>query len=196
MASPDLLPHAPASPPDLPAAAPSRRSRLTRLLPEVAALAVVAALWPVTGSLESSAGGPGPGFFPRVLLAVLGVSALIGLAREVVRRRPGRSASTSVALEDDGGPTDVRRALFAAGLVLGYVAATALVGFVLASTVFVATFLWLSGHRSWWRLVAVAGVAPLVLAYVFVKVVYIALPTGLGPFDAVTVALYAVFGIY
>ena len=34
------------------------------------------------------------------------------------------------------------------------------------------------------------------LAYVFVKVVYIALPTGLGVFDTVTVALYRLFGIY
>ena len=39
-------------------------------------------------------------------------------------------------------------------------------------------------------------VAPQVLAYVFVKVVYIALPTGIGIFDTVTVALYRVFGIY
>ena len=34
------------------------------------------------------------------------------------------------------------------------------------------------------------------LAYVFVKIVYIALPTGVGVFDTVTVFLYRVFGIY
>ena len=73
---------------------------------------------------------------------------------------------------------------------LGYVAATAVMGWVLASTAFALVFLWLSGHRKPWTLIAVAVVAPQVLAYVFVKVVYIALPTGMGVFDTMTVALY------
>ena len=57
-------------------------------------------------------------------------------------------------------------------------------------------FLWLSGHRKPWTLLGVALVAPQVLAYLFVKIVYIALPTGVGVFDTVTVLLYRVFGIY
>jgi putative tricarboxylic transport membrane protein len=186
----------------------SRREHLlVRTAPELLTLLLVAVLWPNTASLDSSAGGPGPAFFPQVLLALLALASLVGLVVEWRRSRRGTAAATPVpevpgpgdpglGTEDEGEETDLRRALQAAALVLGYVAATAVMGWVLASTAFALVFLWLSGHRKPWTLLGVALVAPQVLAYLFVKIVYIALPTGIGVFDTVTVLLYRVFGIY
>jgi putative tricarboxylic transport membrane protein len=171
------------------------------------ALVMVAVLWPATLSLSSSAGGPGPAFFPQVLLGMLAVASLVGVGQEVRRSRSGRRPAVPVAevplpsdpglgTEEEAEETDLKRALVAAALVLGYVAATAVMGWVLASIAFALVFLWMSGHRKPWTLIAVAVVAPQVLAYVFVKIVYIALPTGIGVFDTATVALYRVLGIY
>ncbi|WP_167305882.1 tripartite tricarboxylate transporter TctB family protein [Nocardioides euryhalodurans] len=200
MALPDLLQreHAPA------ATTPSRERFVVRVLPELGALLLVAVLWPRTAGMTSSAGGPGPAFVPQLLLGVLAASALVGVLLEVRRRLGGHRDRTAVAVaatDPDAAtegeePTNLRRALLAAALVLTYVAATALLGWLLASTAFALVFLRFSGHRRPWPLVAVAVVAPQVLAYVFVKVVYIALPTGVGVFDTVTVALYRLFGIY
>lgn len=199
MALPDLLQRE-----DTPATAtPSRERFVVRVLPELGALLLVSVLWPRTAGMTSSAGGPGPAFVPQVLLGVLAASALVGVLLEVRRRfgghrdRPaGAPAAAPEEASDGAEPTNLRRALLAAALVLTYVGATALLGWLLASTAFALVFLWLSGHRRPWTLVAVAVVAPQVLAYVFVKVVYIALPTGVGVFDTVTVALYRLFGIY
>jgi putative tricarboxylic transport membrane protein len=44
--------------------------------------------------------------------------------------------------------------------------------------------------------VPVAAVVAVVFTYVFVKVVYMSLPTGVGVFDSLTVALYELLGIY
>lgn len=185
---------------------PERRDPLlVRVAPELVGLALVAVLWPATTGLESSAGGPGPAFFPQVLLVLLTLASLIGLVVEVRRSRAGSSRArvASAAAEapvTDVGPdedeTHLPRALQAAALVLAYVAATAVMGWVLASTAFALVFLVLSGHRRPLPVLAVALVAPQVLAYLFVKVVYIALPTGVGLFDTVTVALYRLFGVY
>ncbi|QIK67356.1 tripartite tricarboxylate transporter TctB family protein [Nocardioides sp. HDW12B] len=184
-----------------------REPLVVRVAPELVTLALVAVLWPATVSLDSAAGGPGPAFFPQVLLAVLALASVGGLVVEARRSRGGAAPATAVSevpgpgdpglgSEDEGEETDLRRALQAAGLVLGYVAAIAVMGWVLASTLFALVFLWLSGHRKPWALLGVALVAPQVLAYLFVKIVYIALPTGVGVFDTVTVFLYRVFGIY
>jgi len=167
-------------------------------VPELGALVVVCALWPVTLGLESSAGGPGPAFVPQLLLAVLGVTSAAGILVELRRSRSGgavvrpAAGGTGEELEAHSLP----RALVASALVLGYVAGTVLLGWVIASSGFAALFLWLSGRRGLWVMLAVAVVAPQVLAYVFVRVVYIPLPTGLGIFDTVTVVLYQVLGIY
>ena len=180
---------------------------LVRVVPELMALVMVAVLWPATLSLSSSAGGPGPAFFPQVLLGMLAVASLVGVGQEVRRSRSGRRPAVAVpevpapgdpvlGTEEEAEETDLKRALVAAALVLGYVAATAVMGWVLASIAFALVFLWMSGHRKPWTLIAVAVVAPQVLAYVFVKIVYIALPTGIGVFDTATVALYRVLGIY
>ena len=187
--------------------APGGEHLLVRVVPELLALVLVAVLWPATIALSSSAGGPGPAFVPQLLLGMLALASLTGVAQEVRLSRSGRRSAVAVSAqpepsdpglgsEEEAEETDLRRALLAAALVLGYVAATAVMGWVLASTAFALVFLWLSGHRKPWTLLGVAVVAPQVLAYVFVKVVYIALPTGIGIFDTVTVALYRVFGIY
>jgi hypothetical protein len=65
---------------------------------------------------------------------------------------------------------------------------------MIATMVFLAAFIWLGGQHTWvGPLVAVVG--GLVLTYVFVGVVYVSVPTGVGVFDTVTVAVYRLLGI-
>jgi putative tricarboxylic transport membrane protein len=80
-------------------------------------------------------------------------------------------------------------------LVVGYVVGMLFLGYILATALFLIAFIYLGGQRKWY--VVPLGIASsLLFAYVFLKVVYIALPSGVGIFDQLTVLLYELLGVY
>ena len=89
-------------------------------------------------------------------------------------------------------------ALLFAGLalVIAYAVATVLIGFPLATVLFLVGFSCLGGYRHVASLLLVAFGTTLVLLYVFVYLVYISLPLGVGPFVDLNVALYRLLGIF
>jgi putative tricarboxylic transport membrane protein len=87
-----------------------------------------------------------------------------------------------------------RSVAIAVALAVGYVWATMFVGYLFATMAFLTAFAWLGGQRRWYTPL-VGAVGALVLAYVFVGVVYVSVPTGVGVFDTLTVAIYRLLGI-
>lgn len=168
----------------------SRRSRAVwSLLLFIVALALLLLL-NAQGHFRSDAGELGPNFWPQLWLGVLLALTALDVAAELLRARvPVREAAAR--------PRDNLR-LVAAGTV--YVAAYALimvlVGFALATAVFLVAFAYLGGYRNL-RVLALTAVATTVaLLYLFVQVVYISLPLGAGPFVGMNVALYRLLGIF
>jgi Tripartite tricarboxylate transporter TctB family len=185
---------------------PAHSSRTTaplvqRIAPEIAVLAVCAVLLVVTGDLTTSAAGPGPAFYPRLLIGLLVLAMAVRIVQEM---RHGARVRAGVAPERAGGePSDFdpdlisdRRVWAATGFVVAYVLGSLYLGWPLATFVFVVGFLWAAGKRQLAVTVPVAAVVAVVFTYVFVKVVYMSLPTGVGVFDSLTVALYELLGIY
>ena len=84
----------------------------------------------------------------------------------------------------------------AIGAVLGYVAVLPFAGFPLATAGFVVAFMALGGARSRVGIAATAVAGTVALLYVFVKLVYLPLPKGDGPFETLTVALYRALRIF
>jgi putative tricarboxylic transport membrane protein len=79
--------------------------------------------------------------------------------------------------------------------VVGYVVGMLFLGYILATALFLIAFIYLGGQRKWYVVpLALGQFAP--FAYVFLKVVYIALPSGVGIFDQLTVLLYELLGVY
>jgi hypothetical protein len=159
-------------------------------------------LYPATRGLDAVAGPGqlGPGFWPRLALAGL---ALASLARawQAWRAAGPRAAGGAAPAEPAvaaGPPPAISRPALAAGiaLILLYVLAAPALGFLLATALFVAAFMRLGGARSaaGIALAAVAGSAA--LCYLFVRVVYLPLPKGAGPFEDLTIALYRALGIF
>jgi putative tricarboxylic transport membrane protein len=136
----------------------------------------------------------GPGFWPRLVL--IGLALACG-ARTVVEWRRLRLGVAPVVGAGEG-RTRLHAARFAmaAGLVVAYVVLIPLVGFALATAAFAAAFLRVAGARSPLGLGATAAGGTVLLLYVFIKVVYLPLPKGAGPFEAVTLALYRALGIF
>lgn len=80
-------------------------------------------------------------------------------------------------------------------LVVGYIVSMLFLGYILATALFLIAFIYLGGQRKWY-VIPLGLVSSVVFAYVFLKVVYIALPSGIGVFDQLSVFLYQLLGIY
>jgi hypothetical protein len=130
----------------------------------------------------------GPAFWPRLVLVGL---VLACLAKAVEARRPVRSSTDAVA------PPIARGRLAAAvALIVLYVLLTPVLGFALTTLAFIAVFLARCGTRTPLVVAANAVVGTVLLLYLFVKLVYLPLPKGAGPFETVTLAAYRALGIF
>ena len=136
----------------------------------------------------------GPRFWPRLCLAVmLALTALDAALAFRAARRPSGAADQAVVTR---APEGISLLFAGMALVIAYAVATVLLGFPLATVFFLAAFSYLGGYRHLPSLLAIAFGMILVLLYIFVYLVYISLPLGVGPFLNMNVALYRLLGIF
>ena len=77
-----------------------------------------------------------------------------------------------------------------------FVLAAPWIGFMLATTAFIAAFMVLAGARAPVTIAANAVVGTAVLLYTFVRLVYLPLPKGEGAFETLTIAVYRALRIF
>ncbi|MGH3359795.1 MAG: tripartite tricarboxylate transporter TctB family protein [Nocardioidaceae bacterium] len=170
-----------------------------RLLPELVALAGCVVLYTKTLDLQGTGEGPGPAMYPRILIVLLAVAMVGRIAAQLwaIRRAAVTgSAPPADPVEDDELPVSLIRVGQVIALSVGFIVATIYLGWVLATAAFVPLFCWACGKRNLLITVPLGAVLSLGSAYVFVRLVYIALPTGVGAFDELTVRLFIALGIY
>jgi hypothetical protein len=80
-----------------------------------------------------------------------------------------------------------------AGLTLAYGVFIPYLGFPLATFVFLVAFMYLGGYRSHLAIWASSAVGLLLLATIFLNVVYVSLPRGVPPFDRLTDMIVGLF---
>lgn len=181
---------------------PGGLRRWAVILPELVALALCIPMWLATNEWTSSVGGPGPAFYPRLLIGLLVAAMIVRLIQDVtsIRRGVAEPDEDSMVMEEgvemDASLIDIRKVVVVIALSVAYVIASVYIGWVLATFAVVLAFLWLSGKRNPLIIVPVALVLSLGMVYVFVKIVYISLPTGVGAFDEFTILLFELLGIY
>ena len=139
----------------------------------------------------------GPGFWPRLVLIGLAAACLAKLM-SVLRRDRGSRPREAPSGEAPEGGAGISRAKLAAAvaLIFLYVLVSEAAGFALTTAGFIAAFMWLCGARSPLVIAANTLVGTVGLLYLFVKAVYLPLPKGDGPFEAVTLALYRLLHIF
>ena len=175
------------------------RSATSRLLwpgmiPEGLLLVAAVYLFVAAGNFRQ-VGNPdqiGPGFWPQLLCVGIAIGVLVRIGQKF--RARGRPIVAGAAAETD---EDVRMPRVALGIVLvvGYILGMLFLGYILATALFLIAFIYLGGQRKWY-VIPLSVVSSLVFAYIFLKVVYIALPSGVGVFDQLSVILYQLLGIY
>ena len=186
------------------------RSRVARAAPYAVLLALAAWFYAIAAQIEYV--GPsdriGPDFWPKAILGAMGLLCAYEIVKSLFFAGP-QSVSGMLqnlmedAAEDEpdgaaaGGarPPDLARLAAGVAVTLGYVAAVEWLGFFVATAVFLALFIVVGGYRRW-GVALVAGVAgSLAMVVIFMKIVYVSLPLGAGPFHALSLALLAVLGV-
>lgn len=174
---------------------------MRQILPEIGFIILAAYLWYRTGEFREVRGDAlGPDFWPQLLTVLLGLTACVRLVRNLfLLRRANQRADDALPAEDedsDDEPISRRKASIVIALAIGYVPSVIYLGYPLATTLFLVVFLWLAGKRNWLAIIPVSIIGAFVFTYTFQEIVFVALPTGVGVFDAVTVWFYRLVGIY
>lgn len=188
--------------------------RLARAAPYALLLAVASVLYYFTLGIDTStaAGRIGPDFWPRAVLGLLAVVCVYELAKSFLSA-DARSAGGMLqnylldhwgvandALMEATSPQSparpsVLRLVLGMSATLAYVLLVDVLGFFLATAAYLAAFIALGGYRRWGVIGACALGGSLAMVVVFMKIVYVSLPLGAGPFRLVSVGLLAALGV-
>ncbi len=125
-------------------------------------------------------GGPGAAFFPRLVTGAIAVLALVLLVNHV-------TADDRHVHEID--PAIVRRLVVVTAFPILYVFVMPVVGFPLATVVFLSAFMWYSGARSVPTVIGSSIGITIVLYYIFVTFFRVPLPEGVIPLERVLPSL-------
>ncbi len=180
------------------------RGRLARALPYALVGLAFAYLYYVAAHIqyEHRPGTLGPDFWPKLVLGL----ALLVCAFEIARiaLSGGRGAVGEIAqlaeraARDDEAPSppeSLPRLVAGMALTALYVWLLGPLGFFSATVPYLAAFVILGGYRRRAVIAAVSVIGTLVMMFFFMKVVYVSLPLGDGPFREVTLFLMRTMGI-
>lgn len=176
-------------------------SRLSQVLPHGVMLVASIVLYRLAAGIDVDTGGRiSPAVWPKAIIVVMGLLC----AYEIAKRLVAGSHFTAKGMVSVDPPGVAREApavrnypmLFGGiALVAAYVVAVPYTGFFLATALFLALFPWVGGLRRPVLSAAIGLVGSLVLVMVFMRVAYISLPLGAGPFRALSIALLRAIGV-
>lgn len=184
------------------------RERLRRITPYV--LVGAAGLFLLRTAIQidyqQRVGTLGPDFWPKLILALLLVVCVCEILRILFADSPDPagglleemvSNTDTVSTGDVPEPAPSRPGLLLAGMAatLAYVALVATTGFALTTAIYLAAFLFIGGYRNHAINAALSIGGSLMLMFIFMKLVYVSLPIGSGPFATITIFLMQIMGI-
>jgi putative tricarboxylic transport membrane protein len=177
--------------------------KLRSVAPYALLFAVAVYLYRDAGAF-AAAGRPGqlgPDVWPRAVLVLLMVVCGLEIVRRtlfvavVAARRPPVDGDTEA--EAGGSPQRFRWCLAGGvALTIAYVLALDWLGFFVATVLYLALFMLVGRYRRARVIAATSIVGSLAFVYVFMKIVYVSLPLGRGPFKALSVWILAMLGVH
>ena len=176
--------------------------KLTSLAPYAALLAGAVYLYRDAGAFAAAArpGQLGPDIWPRAVLVLLMIVCGVEIVRRTLFVRGVRDTPRAVPAGDseaDAAGTERFPWCLAGGIALtiAYVLALDWLGFFVATALYLGLFMLIGRYRRARVIAAASIVGSLAFVFVFMKIVYVSLPLGRGPFKALSVWVLAMLGV-
>ncbi|WP_299818887.1 tripartite tricarboxylate transporter TctB family protein [uncultured Jannaschia sp.] len=173
-----------------------RRRFVPTLLP--AGLLVLALILPgrmFSRDQSADVVGLGPAAWPGAMLLALAVLSAIWVARDLwALRRPGSEPLLAPVREEE--PYAMGKALAGLVMIVVYGWLLSVIGFALASALFIAGWCVFGGVRNPLVLVPVTLIGTVALLWLFMGLALMPLPRGQGVFDGFSIWLLQLTGIY
>ena len=178
-------------------------SKLRQVLPHGVMLVASIILYRLAAGIEVDTGGRiSPAVWPKAIIAIMGLLC----AYEILKRLIARSdfSATGMVSVDPLGvaepaaaalPENLPMLLGGIALIAAYVVVVPWTGFFLTTAIFLAAFPWIGGLRRPILSAAIGLIGSLVLVVMFMRIAYISLPLGEGPFRALSIALMRAIGV-
>lgn len=145
---------------------------------------------------EQVPGRIGPDAWPKIVLALMLAICVWQIGRILIF-----GGVPSAGLDDElpvtaEGHDYLNLALIAIGVTVVYAYFLPILGFFVATVLYVAAISYVGRYRRPVPLAVTSVLAPLVLMFVFMRIVYIALPFGRGPFKDFSLVLLKILGVH
>ena len=149
----------------------------------------------------------GPDFWPKLILGLILAVCAYEVVKLIVLRRHDEATGVLHDLVEDttppadrpaadtDGPRHPWRLVSGIALTAAYVALLPRLGFFTATVPYLAAFIVLGGYRRPGVIAATSFGGALLMLFFFMKVVYVSLPLGTGPFQRITLWLMQLLGI-
>ncbi len=164
--------------------------RIVMALPYAVMLALAAWFYHLAGAIEYTQRGAnlGPDFWPRLALSLMMIICLVQIARLLLAGRVDERPSIGDSLGEEGDDAPRSDALLAAGAILtvAYGLLVTVTGFLITTFAFMVLFMYAGTFRRHRTIWLSSAIGVLLLLFAFQKVVYVSLPRGIPPFDAVS----------
>lgn len=184
-----------------------------RAAPYAVILAAAAYLYHVALAFdyERVPGRIGPDAWPRLLLLLLAAICAIAIGKSVFfpppsalddesHRAQAHGGAEEAGAEDEGlhlsAESHPRLAWAGIALTFGYLCAFEWIGFFCASVAYLFLLMYIGGFRRPVTALAIAVATALGFVFVFMKIVYVSLPLGRGPFLELSVIVMKTLGIH
>lgn len=168
---------------------------LRRVAPYIAVLAAAILLYAVADSITyiGKAGQTGPDFWPKAVLLLAIAAAvyqIVCIAAACWREQP---AFREPAAKPERSHTG--RLLLGMGITVAYVSLLNTLGIIICTVLYLAAFMYIGRYRRHLVILLNSVIGTLALILIFMKLVYISLPMGSGPFATFNYALLDLLGI-
>jgi putative tricarboxylic transport membrane protein len=141
----------------------------------------------------------GPDSWPKLILYMLMATSAFEFVRRLLaarRQSPAPITAPAVAMPFEREPSDMRIVFTCVAASLVYLLLFEIVGFFCDTLVFVLALSWIGGFRRFWTALAISVTTTLLFMLVFLRVIFVALPIGIGPFEQLSTGLMRLLGVH
>ena len=172
-------------------------TKLRQVLPYAVTLAVSVWLYWIAGRIEADTGGRiGPSAWPKAVIAFMVLLCVYEIGKRLLFDAADSARGiVEMGTEEQPAPKANGMLLAGIGLIALYVVLVPFSGFFFSTALFLWAFPLVGGMRRPGLTAVVSLTGTLVLALVFLKVAYISLPMGVGPFRDLSIGLMRLIGV-